>query len=92
MLIHIDNGYFFIRIDDPVFPNAGLRIQGVFQTIVQLAAGGRDYLNHHVRSPQTAAFSQFGRVADNRKIRFHPVFILRIQIDGKGGGNDFAGT
>ena len=44
------------RIHDPVFPHAGLGIQGSFRDIIHMPAGGGDDLDHPVGGAAAALF------------------------------------
>lgn len=53
------------------------------------AAGGYN-LDDKIRSTGASTVCQLVRIADDRKIRLYPVFVLTVQIDSKGGGIDLA--
>ena len=88
----VHGGSFLGRIHDPVFPDAGLGIDRVLQAIVHFAAGRRDDLENKVRSSGASAVGQLIWIADYRDIRFHPVLVIGIEIDGEGGRVYLAGS
>ena len=83
--VPVHGGALLGRIDDPVFPDTGPGVQSVLGGIIHPAAGRGDDFDHQIRSSIASAVVQLGLVADYGDIWFHPVFVLRVQIDGEGG-------
>jgi len=76
---------FLLWIHDPVFLDPGLRIQSVLCGIIHPTTGRRDNFNDPVRSTETAMVMELVPVADYGDIRFHPIFIIGIQVHGERG-------
>ena len=81
--IMIDSYSLFCRIYDPVLPYTVLRINSIFNSIIQSAAGWRYNFKDKIRSPGASAAGQLNGIADHGNIRFDPITVIGIQINGK---------
>ena len=92
VFVAVDDNLFLGWIHDPVFPDAGLGVDHVLQTVVHLPAGRGDNLKNEVRSSRASAVGQLIRVADHGNVGFHPVLIIGVEVDGEGNRVNFAGS
>ena len=81
---------FLLWIHDSVFLDSGLRIQSVLCGIIHPTTGRIDNFNDPVRSTETAMVMELVPVADYGDIRFHPIFIIGIQVHGERGHKQLA--
>ena len=92
VFVAVDDNLFLGWIYDPVFPDTGLGIDHVLQAVVHFAAGRGDNLENEIWGSGASAVGQLIWIADHRDIRFHPVLVIGIEIDGEGGRVYLAGS
>ena len=59
------------------------RYRGNLMGVIHPTASGRYYFYDKVRSSRTSAVCQLVGITDDGNIRFHPVFIISVQINCK---------
>ena len=85
LFITIYGGALFGRIHNPVFPNAGFRIESIFCIVVHAAAAGGDDLDNKIGSALASPVREFTLVTDDADIGFDVSFIIGVEIDGERG-------